>query len=1052
MNYNKHPTQRSLAEFDAGYRVNHGDIQSDQHASGQMKDSTQPNQTNQASYQFSSPINCDYNNADRHLQNQYLAKENYTALQMHTQQTIPKTIKAHRLTRQQLGGKNLIIRMLAEIYHVVDKNGQSKWEQLSNLVPISLYSRTTILWLNYLLTSSSATDPSSGMSADSRRVLQMLQKFHLQQQNMRFNSLSSQSNLHGEAALSFDDQFIVFQIVAHDYNEGRCRKIFNVKLIQPGTRLGKASDNLVYWKEHRPSIPMSSSMQESDLNLYLNRSNLNDTYVWGINFSSVNDAKLFYDICSLNLVDLDFNSDYLSHFTSNLNFSKPSTSSMNNLHKVTDKNRIVREKFLDQQNQSINKTKNCLNKARNLAAQLSSKHLSKSLPPIETVSQTYSKKRKKDSNKLISEAQLKLKSCSTHDSPTLPETIGINTDEYFDGIHRRQIGAYLINSENLIIPGCQGPRGDELNQPLTSNSTPLHQQDQVDKQMIEKFSKSRVAGRRYTGVETYRLGDEIITHHSARQARAQYANSKNMKEFLSLDVQASPRRHSICENSNICKLQMVNNNFSNIVKKRLNENAISANLHDVATTTDDLPLDNMTKKMMFNNAHKDKNKIIKSFSEEVINDAIENEKYIINGRKYLDKSKKFLNHPQNDGQMYYTNNLYESGSKEECDQPFIRSTQNKSINRMLISENQSKIAKQLSSSSSCYPELKRNNNLSLRRSKKVETKINNKSRNQSYDYHKSMPNIREYAYDRGTNHPVHSQKRDYYNDYEVGALVHKGADYKNWSHQIPAHYLEQDEWAHDYRNIQSCPNTLKRQTKNRYPEQTATNYSSQKSGCREPIYFQSYQLKPKKVITSNPQLTQQCCCQIRSASPYQISMCTYQRPMYCSDEEARNHSSMYYSNENRFEEENYHLSYHHAPLKFSSNDYEDDVHTYHKNYRPSRCNMSKARSANLLTSPETLVPQDDYDKTMVRSKKNMNRRHRSQSPYVDLYDEDRDIGKSIQNVHKLILEVQQELYRIKDRGYGRDNLGLRSTSIRYVDSSNACSAVQSRVSSIHMFR
>jgi len=220
---------------------------------------------------------------------------------------------------QKLEGKDLIIRMLAEVFQVNQLNeGQVKWHQVStSLVPVSLYSRTTSKWLNYLLAASSvaaASNTASGMSPDSRNFLLLLQQFHQQNRSSLSMGANNEQNL------------VIFQVVAHDFVGGQWRKIVNVKLAQPGTRLGQASDHFVYWKEHRLHQPttfvasqaslvpfVASCRQQSGASPVLDNQSCCqiESQTWGLNFASINDAKLFYDICSLNLVDLDFNSEYL---------------------------------------------------------------------------------------------------------------------------------------------------------------------------------------------------------------------------------------------------------------------------------------------------------------------------------------------------------------------------------------------------------------------------------------------------------------------------------------------------------------------------------------------------------------------------------------------------------------------------------------------------------------------------------------------------------------------------------------------------------------------
>lgn len=247
-----------------------------------------------------------------------------------------------------LGGKDLIIRMLAEVFQVNQTDeGQIKWQQVSSsLVPVSLYSRTTSKWLNYLLAAPTVTSSSNGMSPDSRDFLLLLQQFHHHQQHNNNSKTNAQQQSLEHQRLNQ----VVFQVVAHDYLDGQCKKILNVKLVQPGTRLGQASDYFVYWKEqplaasynHSPSFNSNNSLSRlQNLHLFNNELQqqtlstanqfvttccgqpvitqqappMTESQTWGLNFASINDARLFYDICSLNLVDLDFNSEYLKQLT-----------------------------------------------------------------------------------------------------------------------------------------------------------------------------------------------------------------------------------------------------------------------------------------------------------------------------------------------------------------------------------------------------------------------------------------------------------------------------------------------------------------------------------------------------------------------------------------------------------------------------------------------------------------------------------------------------------------------------------------------------------------
>lgn len=249
---------------------------------------------------------------------------------------------ASSTNKHMLGGKDLIIRMLAEVFQVSQgDDGQVRWQQVSSsLVPVSLYSRTTSKWLDYLLNASSvaaANDPANAMSPDSRDFLLLLQQFHQQARpsSIKAQFRQQQTNLEQK-------DFIVFQVVGHDFIDGQCKKILNVKIMQPGTRLGQASDYFVYWKErpnwsyqknnhrlhlHQMQQQFSSSFASSTSFMPMNYRQLpagmspehgaccgrqlDEPQTWGLNFASINDANLFYDICSLNLVDLDFNSEYL---------------------------------------------------------------------------------------------------------------------------------------------------------------------------------------------------------------------------------------------------------------------------------------------------------------------------------------------------------------------------------------------------------------------------------------------------------------------------------------------------------------------------------------------------------------------------------------------------------------------------------------------------------------------------------------------------------------------------------------------------------------------
>ncbi|XP_057653123.1 protein still life, isoform SIF type 1 isoform X3 [Diorhabda carinulata] len=104
-----------------------------------------------------------------------------------------------------------LLRLWAEVFHVAAGSGQAKWQQVSeDLVPVNI---TCIQ----------------------------------------------------------DSPECVFHITAYN---SQVDKILDVRLVQPGTRIGQASDCFVYWKD-----PMT-----------------NDT--WGLNFTSPIDAKQFRECCS----------------------------------------------------------------------------------------------------------------------------------------------------------------------------------------------------------------------------------------------------------------------------------------------------------------------------------------------------------------------------------------------------------------------------------------------------------------------------------------------------------------------------------------------------------------------------------------------------------------------------------------------------------------------------------------------------------------------------------------------------------------------------------
>lgn len=238
--------------------------------------------------------------------------------------TTPVRSRPTTMMKMNLGSKDLIIRMLAEVFKVSrsEETGQLRWRQVSSsLVPVSLYSRTTSRWLDYLTVASSITSnqKQSAMSPDSRHLLLLLQQFHQQTRStIQQSSIETSTTNALDIEQNNENSTIVFQVVAHDFNYGECKTILNAKIFQPGTRLGQASDYFVYWRERDTSKPSCQCMstvtnpnQPQFDQIAQSCCPIEATKTWGLNFASINDANLFYDICSLNLVDLDFNSDYL---------------------------------------------------------------------------------------------------------------------------------------------------------------------------------------------------------------------------------------------------------------------------------------------------------------------------------------------------------------------------------------------------------------------------------------------------------------------------------------------------------------------------------------------------------------------------------------------------------------------------------------------------------------------------------------------------------------------------------------------------------------------
>lgn len=680
------------------------------------------------------------------------------------------------------GRKDLIIRMLAEVFRVnnyATGHSSAKWEQISSsLVPISLYSRTTNKWLNYLLRASSSINnnnnnlansgnQNNAMSPDSRDFLILLQQFHHHQQQQQHmqqfrHQQSGPANGQPSGSNCLDDP-IVFQVVAHDFVDGQCKKVLNLKLAQPGSRLGQASDYFVYWRERSPNS--NSSINQQCCQLQQRRDNpFPDAQppTWGLNFASVNDAKLFYDICSLNLVDLDFNSDYLKllsmnydksaslacHQTPQLNQQQmpisnsfipykrsqqaasnsrkqqaqqqllPSTSS-----KCTSCKQVLRhqQQLSQQLNQaSMQLDSSCPIHGRCTSAGLN-KHNSASMrvrSRSSTRQSTCDSSIKARSYSTPASPDHKQPSCPVHNNPTTQQreqnrtrnavNVECNTRQshhprcisYINQQQKQSTesetkpvkparGFLREQNENAVMKpsqsnhlanytrqqsshanrvqlsanecqfarNYQGARQQRQQQQtdISSATRKLRDaQDLGDQQASHKFINSRSAQRRSTGIETKNL-NQFESHRNASLARAQYANSKNMKEFLSLDaggVQATPNhqkekldhRMNMSESANARNNQstssqqqqqqiLSSSTFNQQLKPSSNirgesssdgcegkdPNDPSALVNNASTTTDDLPLDAQTKKRMF-----------KLISEEVISERTEPKSLSIN--------------------------------------------------------------------------------------------------------------------------------------------------------------------------------------------------------------------------------------------------------------------------------------------------------------------------------------------------------------------------------------------------------------------------------------
>lgn len=526
---------------------------------------------------------------------------------------------------QFLGRKDLIIRMLAEVFHVDQtEDGQVKWRQLSSsLVPVSLYSRTTSKWLNYLLVASSvaASNATNAMSPDSRDFLLLLQQFH--HQNHRSSSAVNQ----------LEQSPIVFQVVAHDFSDGKCKKVLNVKLLQPGSRLGQASNHFVYWKDtnvRQPSVAFSSSYCPTSI----------DLQTWGLNFASVNDAKLFYDICSLNLVDLDFNSDYLKYLATKerspraqiypmqyadqvvpsemprhclvctrLSRQRSARCGSNDLQTdvhdgARKRSRSTTRKSSDY-NSRINQNRDSICRKRSFSTPASPEHpLEEAQPPLICLMHNQSKRTTVDQHhpKCISHLKEKRGLLSGEDRlrATRPEkpARGVLRDLDEAGTRSMQM------------------QTDDADQDMDNNNK-LRKQNILDQQVADRFASSHSRQRRYTGYDMISHNkqpfeadlDPTTRPADARLARKLYANSKNMKEFLSLDaggVQTIPKQLESLHNHKLKAGQHstkfgVEPDSHNLGAEGAASNDICEPLdatRNASTTTDDLPLDPITKRRM----------------------------------------------------------------------------------------------------------------------------------------------------------------------------------------------------------------------------------------------------------------------------------------------------------------------------------------------------------------------------------------------------------------------------------------------------------------------
>lgn len=969
---------------------------------------------------------------NNHSQN-ILNQQQFEMLQQKNQRT-PK----HRFAKQQLGSKNLIIRMLAEIYQVIETNdGQAKWQRLSTLVPISLYSRTTTLWLNYLLTSSSVKKSSKCLSTDSEKVLRLLQQYHLQQQAIRNNTRSTNQN-QNRAAQICDDQFIIFQVVAHDFREGQCRKIFNVKLIQPGTRLGRASDYLIYWKELRPIVNSMTQVNALQSSNQIESHNLSATFVWGINFSSMNDAKLFYDICSLNLIDLDFNADYLRHFTSSLNYVQdfdtnrfvdwplnvqsfidkrgPTVRHPKQTSAATAKKQQVKQSssyhgLKEYQTQNNNfKSSDYSSNTPNMH-QFDSQHLHSNFNYAfnQQTAQATLRRPKVLNVHDINEPQFNngfnnqpgnsaSKPQSMPSSPTHLKKRNVNTQTNSSNEERGMENSGVNNKDNKDI------EEKNLTQQPTHKTNPMYinqtcinwiikQKELLKKQLEEKglkrnksrdvqkvaepaieescqnvkvvhpfdntntgserestakddmfsdcgqnldstaqqFINSQLANRRFTNIEVGAAGSYLIMDQHARIARAQFAQSKNMNEFLSLDIQASPARkaelnekfHKDNTPKRVIDASKISVQMPTATDAQLASSAdkLGESMHNVATTTDDLPLDINTKKIMYKLAQDNENGV------DLLKTTAEME----------DKSRKsFVQRPMDTSQCE---------SMRDEDLRYANSKYYRKLKRELQNEQD----EFLSSPHYCN------------------------------ELHKSMPDVASKNFSHYATTGAALAVDNAYDDY----LCSKSRSLDRKQHQkCRAVCMSRLSPSRDcYKEYHSCPNSLKRSKRRIYSTEPEFNR------CRNYIRRHDF-FKEKKGCCRNAYAAE------FSSPSYRVTSCLR----------------------------------HETPLKYSSSDSSDQLRASDRCFVVRRCADEFGDSLGFGSrSKSGFLARDyyhdkrvvaDYDKTLLRSEVRMRRRAKSQPPSHDsrLWSEASskyDLGKSMENVQKLIMEVQQELAMIK---------------------------------------